>query len=144
EQTVSVNAAEEEIKTDSGDVAGTIDTRKITQIAMNGRNYYSLLNYLPGVTTTTTDPAAVGVNLTGTFINGSRSPSMGVYIDGINNLSVDQNTYQLIVPNPDTISEVKVNTASYAAEYGGNAGAMVIITTKSGTKQFHGSLFEFV
>jgi len=143
-QTVTVTANEAEIKTDSGDVAGTIATRQITNIAMNGRNYFSLLNLLPGVTTSTTDPASVGVNLTGTYINGSRSPSTGVYIDGINNLSVDQNSYQLIVPNPDIIDQVKVNTASYTAEYGGNAGAMVIITSKSGSKQFHGSLFEYL
>ncbi len=49
-----------------------------------------------------------------------------------------------MVPNPDTIEEVKVVTASYAAEYGGNAGAMVTLITKSGTKQFHGSLFEYL
>ncbi len=87
-ETVSVVGTEEQIKTDSGDVASTLDNRKIDQIAMNGRNYFTLMNLLPGV-------VSVGVNTTGTFINGSRSPSTGVYVDGINNLSIDQNTISL-------------------------------------------------
>src|SRR5450631_3549080 len=59
-ETISVAATADQIKTDSGDVTSTLDTRKLDQVAMNGRNYYSLLNLLPGVTTSTLDPVAVG------------------------------------------------------------------------------------
>jgi hypothetical protein len=142
-ETISVVAEAEQIKTDSGDVTSVLDSRKIDQVAMNGRNYYSLLNLLPGVTTSALDPVSVGVNLTGTFINGSRNPSTGVYLDGINNVANDQNSYQNVVPNSDTIAEIKVLTSSYAAEYGGSAGAMMTLVSKSGTKEFHGSLFEY-
>ena len=143
-ESISVEATAEQVITDSGAVDATIDNRKIDQIAMNGRNYYNLLNFIPGVTTSALDPSAVGVNMTGTFINGSRNPSTGVYLDGINNIAVDQNSYQNVVPNPDTIAEVKVLTSSYAAEYGGSAGAMMTLISKSGTKAYHGSLFEYL
>ena len=142
-ESVSVTAAAEQVKTDSGDVSQTLDNRKIDEVAMNGRNYYNLLNLLPGVTTSALDPVSVGVNMTGTFINGSRNPSTGVFMDGVNNIANDQNSYQAVVPNPDTIAEVKVLTSSYAAEYGGNAGAMITLISKSGGRDFHGSLFEY-
>lgn len=142
-ESVSVIANAEAVKVDSGEVSQTLDTRKLDQVAMNGRNYYNLLNLLPGVTTSSLDPVAVGVNMTGTFINGSRNPSTGVFVDGVNNISNDQNSYQTIVPNPDTIGEVKVLTSSYAAEYGGNAGAMITLISKSGGRDFHGSGFEY-
>jgi hypothetical protein len=142
-ESISVAASAEQVKSDSGDVSSTLDIRKIDQIAMNGRNYYSLLNLLPGVTTSALDPAAVGVNMTGTFINGSRNPSTGVFLDGINNIANDQNSYQAVVPNTETIAEVKVLTSSFAAEHGGNAGAMITLISKSGGKNFHGALFEY-
>jgi len=142
-ESISVSAGAEQIKTDSGEVSSTLDNRKLDQIAMNGRNYYNLVRLLPGVTTNPTDPAAIGVNMTGTFINGSRNPSTGVFLDGVNNIANDQNSYQAVVPNPDTIAEIKVLTSSYTAEHGGNAGAMITIISKSGGKEFHGSLFEF-
>jgi hypothetical protein len=140
---ISVQATAEQVRMDSGDVGSTLDNRKIDQIAMNGRNYFSLLNLLPGVTTSSLDPVAVGVNMTGTSVNGSRNPSAGVYLDGVTNTAVDQNSYQTLVPNPDTIAEIKVLTASYAAEYGGSSGATMTLVSKSGASQFHGSLFEY-
>ncbi len=143
-ESVSVTAAAQQVTTDFGGVASTLDNRKIDQIAMNGRNYYNLLNFLPGVTTSSLDPTSIGVNLTGTFINGSRNPSTGIYLDGTSNVAIDQNSYQNVVPNPDTIAEIKVLSSSYDAEVGGASGATITLVTKSGTNQLHGSLFEYV
>ena len=143
-QSVEVTATAQQVTTDSGSVAETLDNRKIDQIAMNGRNYYNLLNFLPGVTTSSLDPTSVGVNLTGTFINGSRNPSTGIYLDGTSNVAIDQNSYQNVVPNPDTIAEIKVLSSSYDAEVGGASGATITMVTKSGTNQLHGSLFEYL
>ena len=143
-ETISVTATEAQVKTDSAEVSDTLDTRKLDQIAMNGRNYMELVNFLPGVAVGTLDPSSVGSSTIGSSINGSRTPSTGVSMDGVNTLLTDNNQGQIVVPNPDTIAEVKILTASYAAEYGGNLGAQITVVTKSGTKEFHGSLFEYL
>src|SRR6202007_6489 len=54
----------------------------------------------------------------------------------------DPGTYNL-TPNPDSVAEVHVSVNDYSAEYGHSAGMVIIATTKSGTNQFHGSLFEY-
>jgi len=143
-ETVSVTANAEQVETTQGDVSHLIDNRQIENIAMNGRNYINLINYLPGTVVTTLDPVSVQNNTTGQVINGSRTPSTGFYVDGVNNLDSASNYNARVTPNPDTIAEVRVLTSAYSAEYGGNAGAMVTVITKSGTRDFHGSVFEYL
>ena len=65
-------------------------------------------------------------------------------VDGAENHDNGANSNGLVDPNIDAIAEVKLDTSSYSAEFGGRAGATINLVTKSGTKEFHGTLFEFV
>src|SRR6185369_7326689 len=73
-----------------------------------------------------------------------RTQSNYFMVDGAENHDNGANSNGLVDPNIDAIAEVKLDTSSYTAEFGGRAGATINLVTKSGTKDFHGTLFEFV
>ena len=74
--------------------------------------------------------------------NGARQNQVSFRLDGANNNDLYTNVNQPF-PFPDALQEFSVQTANYSAKYGGNAGGVVNVVTKSGTNDFHGSLFEF-
>ena len=155
-ETVTVSAAVQQVQTSSGEVSSVIDNVQLSQIPLIGRNYSQLLWLVPGsvatpVTTTgsaTTNaiPNPFGLNLSalGQRINGVRSQSTEFTLDGARNIDQGTAQNQMMNPSSEAIEEVKVNTASYSAEFGGRAGSSVNVVTKSGTQQFHGTLFEYV
>jgi hypothetical protein len=142
-ETVAVTAITSQVETQSGDVSRVITGEQVSNIALNGRNYAQLLQLLPGAVVTTTDPFSLGLSTTGQAINGIRSPSTYFLVDGADNMDNGANGAAITQPSLDTISEVKVLTASYSAEFGGRAGALINVVTKSGTREFHGSGYEF-
>jgi len=75
--------------------------------------------------------------------NGARQNQISYQLDGGNNVDEYTNVNQPF-PMPDALQEFSVQTSNYSAQYGQNAGAVVNVVTKSGTGQFHGSVFEFV
>jgi hypothetical protein len=143
-ETVAVTAVTSQVETQSGDVSRVITGAQVSNIALNGRNYVQLLQLLPGTAITTTDPFSLGLNTTGQAINGVRSPSTYFLVDGADNMDNGANGATITQPSLDTISEVKVLTASYSAEFGGRAGALINVVTKSGTREFRGSGYEFI
>ncbi|MDQ6707374.1 MAG: TonB-dependent receptor [Acidobacteriota bacterium] len=142
-QQIAVAATVEQVQTESGDVSRLIDEKQISQIALNGRNHLQLLQLIPGSVSTNLNPLSIGLNLT-QAINGVTTASAYTLLDGAENLDNGGDSIIITSPNIDAISEVRVQTASYAAEYGGRGGSIVNVVTKSGTRNFHGSLFEFV
>jgi hypothetical protein len=143
-ETISVSASVDQVQTTSGDVSQLITERQLTQIALNGRNYVQMLQLVPGVVATSTDPFSLGLNATAQRINGIRTNSIYFMVDGTDNMDNGANSNAIINPNIDAIGEIKILTSSYSAEFGGRAGAIMNVVMKSGTRQFHGSLFEFV
>jgi hypothetical protein len=143
-ESVSVLATVERVQTNSGDVNRLITDRQLEQIALNGRNYAQLLRLIPGSVSTTTDSFNLALSTTGQRINGIRTNSILFSLDGGENMDSGGNINQVVNPNVDTIAEVKVLSASYSAEFGGHSGAVVNVVTKSGTREFHGSIFEFI
>ena len=143
-ESVSVSAAVEQVQTSSGDVSHVISSRQLSQIALNGGNYSQLLRMIPGAVASTLDPFGLALSTTGQRINGIRSDSILFSLDGAENMDNGGNSNAAINPSADSIAEVQIQTSSYSAEFGGRAGALVNVITKSGTKQFHGTLFEFV
>jgi hypothetical protein len=77
-------------------------------------------------------------------VNGIRTQSSYFLVDGAENHDNGANSNGLVDPNVDSIAEVKLDTSSYSAEFGGRAGATINLVTRSGTRDFHGTLFEFV
>jgi hypothetical protein len=79
----------------------------------------------------------------GTVVHGQFFGNSEYEIDGITNTACCFSGFQVIVPNQDSVQEMKVTTAAYDPEYGASAGMVAQYVTQSGTNKFHGSVFEF-
>ncbi len=91
------------------------------------------------------DEGTVGVYGNVSFsVNGGRTEYNNWELDGGDNMDNGSNATLNSYPNPDAIAEVKVLTSNYGAQYGRNGSATIETVTKSGTKDFHGDVFEFV
>jgi hypothetical protein len=143
-ESISVSAAVEQVQTASGDATRVISDRQLSQVALNGRNYSQLLRMIPGAVATTLDPFGLALSTTGQRINGIRSDSIVFNVDGAENMDNGGNSNAAVNPSADAIAEVKILTSGYSAEFGGRSGALINVVTKSGTREFHGTLFEFV
>ncbi len=118
---------------------------------MNGRNFVQLATLTPG-TMQETNPNSFfnggpssEVSTRGSYslsVGGSRAQSTDWLLDGNDNNELTGGGIS-ILPSIDAIQEFKVLTYNYSAEYGTRAGPTVLLTTKSGSNQFHGSVFEF-
>ena len=134
-QTVEVTAAALVLQTGSGEVSMNMDEKKVTTLPLDGRNFVPLVTMAPGV-------ALPGVGSVLPRINGSRPRTNEYMYDGISVLQPEpgQVVYYPII---DGIAEFKLNVNAYSPEYGRSNGGTVMVIGKSGTNQFHGSVFEF-
>ena len=130
-----------------------ISREAVNSLPLNGRNFVQLAILAPGVSGL--DYAQPGTINTGKRpdelrpggaaiqVNGGVSFSNQVLLDGIDNTEMISQTF-IVRPAVEGIQEFKVMTNNAGAEYGRTIGAVVVVTTKSGSNQFHGSLFEFL
>ena len=149
--TVDVNATEVAVETASPSLGQVITAEEVAELPLNGRNFVQLATLTPGTTQSTnpvsffTSAASSEAATRGAFslsVGGSREQSTDWLLDGNDNNQLDEGGIG-IFSSIDDIQEFKVLTYNYSAEYGERAGPTVLVTTKSGTNQFHGSLFEF-
>jgi hypothetical protein len=131
----------ETVNRTSGEVARTIDSQQIKDLAFNGRNYLELASLIPGAVATDFDPLALATSLsvTGQSINGGRSNTNNLTVDGGSNLDSGSNGSQINNVSLSFIDQVKIQTSNFSAELGRNSGAAVNVVTRSGTNQIHGS-----
>ena len=142
---VDVTAEAPLVNTSNAQIGRTVESVELTTLPIVGRNVYTLLQLTPGVESNV-NSIVLGYPQQVTMVNGGvdgGAGSVNYYLDGGNNMTGLRNTGN-IAPNPDAVEEFRVVTNSYGAEYGRSAGGVVNIITKSGTNQFHGSLFEFL
>ncbi len=134
------------LETESSEVAGVITGKQITQLVLNGRNFTQLITLTPGVSNQTgQDEGVVGVAGNASYsVNGGRTEYNNWEVDGGENLDNGSNVAINTYPNIDAIAETKVLTSNYGAQYGRNASGTIEVTTKSGTTQLHGDVFEFL
>src|SRR5580658_5051416 len=127
------------VETENSTVGGTVTGEAIYELPLNGRNTLDLLATQPGVTLTNPDSTATG----NYSIGGGRTDSVTYLLDGgLNNDLLDNSV--VVNPNPDAVAEFRVLESTYTAEYGRNAGGIVSVVSKSGTNQFHGTLYDYV
>ena len=140
-----------QVEVETATVSGTITQKQVTTIGLNGRNFTQLiaLTAAPGVSNQTgQDEAKVGVVGSVKYsVNGGRVEYNTFEVDGSDVLNTGLNgssSTLMVYPSIDAIQEVKVLTSNYSAQYGRTASGTVLVTTKSGTKDLHGNLYEFV
>ncbi len=135
-----------QVETQSSELAGTVTGKEITQLELNGRNFTSLVTLVPGVSNQTgMDEPQVGINGSVAFsMNGGRTEYNNWELDGGDNMDNGSNGTLNVYPSVDAISEFKVLTSNYGAQYGRNGSGTVEVETKGGTKAFHGDAYEFV
>src|SRR5271170_6666485 len=150
--TVEVSAEEVAVETTNPSLGQVITEQQVSQLPLNGRDFVQLASLTPGAIQETnpnsffTQGADSEVAARGSFslsVGGSRPNSTDWLLDGVDNNELTAGGIG-IFSSIDDIEEFKVLTYNYSAEYGTRAGPTVLVTTKSGSNDLHGSLFEFV
>src|SRR5947209_19728011 len=143
-ESVTVEATTPLVETATSDHAAVIDSRQVTEISMNGRDFQSLVRTLPGVVSNDSSDFRLAFNNTESFhVDGLRGSDNNVFLDGAINTDVGANDGQYTQLSLDAVGEFKVQTSTFNAEYGRIAGVLIAANTKSGTQNFHGTLYEF-
>jgi hypothetical protein len=158
-QTMNVEASSTvQLQTDSASLGGVVEGRQVAESPLNGRNVNNLLDFIPGVVPgggTAGNTMANGGS--GSFQAGAQTQAIAYgnyqigggfsgqslfFIDGVGS-NVPENNVNSLVPTQDSVQEFRVSTNNVSAEFGGFAGGVVQISTKSGTNQYHGTVYEY-
>jgi hypothetical protein len=155
-ESVEVTADALAAETTSTQLGETLNAKNMQDVPLNGRNFTDLMAVQPGIVpVNTAQPGAVimtGVASTppsgdanpgNLSISGQRESSNGFRVNG-SDAEEDVNMGTSIVPNLDSIDSFRVLTSNFDAEYGNSSGGQILVITKSGTAQLHGSAFEFL
>ncbi|HVN19685.1 MAG TPA: carboxypeptidase regulatory-like domain-containing protein [Dongiaceae bacterium] len=134
-----------QVDTESAQLGGTITSKELVQLQLNGRNFTQLITLVPGVSNQTgQDEGVVGVQGSISYsVNGGRTEYNNWEVDGGDMMDNGSNFSLNVYPSVEGIQEVQVLTSNYGAQYGKNGSGTVEVETKSGTNAFHGSLWEF-
>ena len=145
QEVVDVTSEAPLVETTSTHSGAVVGDRTVSELPLNSRDTYQLLQLQPGVMSTvgSSNSIVYGSNNAGAVsVNGGRGRSNNFSVNGgdANDQFVNLPTVQ---PSPDSIAEFRVLTNTFDAEYGRNSGSVVNVVTKSGTNDFHGNLYEF-
>ena len=152
QDTVTVNAISATVETSTSELGTVVAPNEVSDLPLNGRNFTQLLTITAGVANVNRDQSSGGGsgwagNSIGSFsfpaVNGARNRSNLFLLDGVNDLNTMLGMYNYS-PILDDIQEFKTQGHNDLAEYGGVAGGIVSVVTKSGTNQYHGTVWEFL
>lgn len=142
-ETVEVTSEAPLVETTSTQMGAVVNSRAISQLPLNARDTYQLLQLQPGVQSQTGSDLFYGSNNAGVVsVNGGRGRSNNFSVNG-GDANDQFANLPAVQPTPDSIEEFRVLTNTFDAEYGRNSGAVVNVITKSGTNDFHGNVYEF-
>ena len=150
--TVTVAGDAIAVETTNPSLGQVITSQEVSQLPLNGRDFVQLATLTAGATAETNPGSFFNgatdseVSARGSYslsVGGSRPDSTDWLLDGVDNNELTAGGIG-VFSSIDDIQEFKVLTYTYSAEFGTRAGPTVLVTTKSGTNDFHGSLFEFV
>jgi hypothetical protein len=151
QSTVEVNATAVAIQTTDATLGQVITSQQVADLPLNGRDFVQLATLTPGVAQETNPNSFFNggpsseASARGSYslsVGGSRANSTDWLLDGNDNNELTSGAIS-ILSSIDSIQEFKVLTYNYSAEWGTRGGPTVLVTTKSGSDQYHGSLFEF-
>src|SRR5579871_1475037 len=147
-QTVEVTGAAALLSTDSASVGTVIEEKSITDLPLNGRDFFQLVSLSPNVNYGFTAASIESSRQGGTrsqvtmSLSGTRQTWNNYTLDGVSNTDVNFNLY-IVLPSVDALQEFKVQSGIYPAEFGRETG-QVNASTKPGTNSYHGTAFEFL
>lgn len=154
-ETIEVMAQAEQLQQSTSELGTVIGVKEVEDLPLNGRNFTQLLTLTPGATpVSTSQSAGIGSNdLANVGVPGASFSNPSIHgqwnrmnihlLDGVNNTNYIANMY-VIPPIIDAIEEFKVQSHNDKAEFGGVLGGIINVISKTGTNEFHGSLWEFV
>jgi hypothetical protein len=152
---ITISDSAVHVETETAQMGEVIADSQISSVPLNGRSFTDLLGLQPGVIPVSTRqansvimagvssaPPSGDLNPGNVSISGQRETSNGFIVNG-SNVEEDVNMGAAILPNLDSISEFRILTNNFDAEYGNYSGGQILVVTKSGTNQLHGDAFEF-
>ncbi len=144
-QTVNVEATAVQVQSDSGEISSVVTGTEMSNIATNGRNMVSLAQLMPGVSSNINDFNGVTPNASSFALsfNGQRIGHNVWMVDGGEDYDRGSGGKFSIMPSQDAVAEFRTLSSNYNAEYGLGSGATLSLVFKSGTRDFHGTLWEF-
>jgi hypothetical protein len=144
-ETVEVVAEALRVDSRSTTLGASITNRQISDLPLDGRNPLRLLQYLPGVGNANIQTAPIFARGSGPSFNvsGARGTGNSIMLDGTV-LAAAMTNFGVNLPNPDALTEFRMLTNAFSAEYGRAEGSIILAATKSGTNELHGSLWEFL
>ncbi|HUS08524.1 MAG TPA: carboxypeptidase regulatory-like domain-containing protein [Bryobacteraceae bacterium] len=143
-EAVNVTAEAALLQLSSAEKSGVLTGTQINNLALKGRDFFALMQTIPGVVDTNTSrEATTTASNANIYINGARDNQKNFTVDGVTAHDTHSNGSMPFMPNMDSISEVRVLTSNYQAEYGRNAGGAITAITKSGSREFHGTAYDY-
>ena len=149
-ETVNVASGATLLASQEATTGGVIENRLVRDLPLSIRNWDDLLGLIAGVQNDryTEEGGGTAAGRTGgANVHGVRSLQNNFVLDGVDNNSISTNvqelTTQIARPSVDSINEFKVSTNPYNAENGRSPGALISVTTKGGSNDFHGTVYEF-
>lgn len=145
-EAVTIEGGTPVVQTETGALNYFISGNQITELAVNGRNFVQLAQLVPGASSTSRSDT-IGVGVTGNkgvAFNGLGQGYSGWLVDGAQNTDVGNQNSLSTYPAMEAIGEFRILSSNYSAEFGTTGGANVVAVTRSGSKEFHGSAYEFV
>jgi hypothetical protein len=154
-ETITVTGTEAQVQTTTAEVSSTVSGEEAQELPLNGRNFEQISSLMPGIVNTspvstmgtggysTTNSLLVNGGTT-TGSSGSGETGAIYYLDGLwisSNVVHDEN---IVMPNPDEITEVKAMQNNYSAQYTLMGASTIVVETKSGTNTYHGDAWEFL
>lgn len=156
QQSITVDAVAAAVESSTSELGTVVTTQQVNDLPLNGRNFTQLLTITPGVANVNRDQSGTGAGSGGggfagaaigvasfPSIDGARVRSNYYELDGVNDLNTFLTTYNF-APVVDNIQEFKTQDHNDLAEYGGVMGGIISVVSKSGTNQYHGTLWEFL
>jgi outer membrane receptor protein involved in Fe transport len=141
-ETISVNSDSSQLNEISSEIGDVIDKERLHELPLvtggNGRSPLLLAKLSPGVSSTSSNNS----NINNFSLGGGRPVTNEILVDGLPTTNPSDETYTL-TPAPEALSEMKVITTPFSAQYGHTGGGVLLLTTNSGSSQIHGSIFDF-
>lgn len=139
-----VTAENIQIQTTTAEESGTVTGEQVRELALNNRNFEQLILLQPGVANQLPDKVGFGLaNNTAISVNGARTGANNYTVDGADINDSGSNGTLLNTPSIDAIREFTLERSNYDAAFGRSGGGQIVVATKSGTNDFHGSAYEF-